>query len=78
MRGAVSLPINTLEGDLLAPWLMGRASRMSRVVNFVGGLAWARLWGIRGLFVGPPLLVIVKAVCDRIEDLNAIGGSLGS
>jgi len=75
--GGMSLLVNTLEGNLLAPWLTGRASRMNPVVIFVGVLAWGWLWGIWGLFMGPPLLMIVKAVCDRIEDLKTIGELLG-
>jgi predicted PurR-regulated permease PerM len=76
--GAGSLFINTLEGNLLTPWLTGRASRMNPVVIFVGVLAWGWLWGIWGLFLGPPLLMIVKAVCDRIEGLKHIGELLGA
>ena len=76
--GGGSLLINTIEGNLLTPWLTGRASRMNPVVIFVGVLAWGWLWGIWGLFMGPPLLMIVKAVCDRIEDLKTIGELLGA
>ena len=78
MIGGGSLLINTLEGNLLTPWLTGRASRMNPVVIFVGVLAWGWLWGIWGLFMGPPLLMMVKAVCDRIEDLKNIGELLGA
>ena len=76
--GGGSLLINTIEGNLLAPWLTGRTSRMNPVVIFVGVLAWGWLWGIWGLFLGPPLLMIVKAVCDRIDDLKTIGELLGA
>jgi predicted PurR-regulated permease PerM len=76
--GAGSLFINTLEGNLLTPWLTGRASRMNPVVIFVGVLAWGWLWGIWGLFLGPPLLMMLKAVCDRIEGLKNIGELLGA
>lgn len=75
--GGVSLSINTLEGNLLTPWLTGRSSRMNPVVIFVGVLAWGWLWGVWGLLLGPPLLMVVKAVCDRIEDLKPIGELLG-
>jgi len=76
--GGGSLLINTIEGNLLAPWLTGRTSRMNPVVIFVGVLAWGWLWGSWGLFLGPPLLMIVKAVCDRIDDLKTIGELLGA
>jgi len=75
--GGVSLLINTIEGNLLTPWLTGRASRMSPVVIFVGVLAFGWLWGVWGLFLGPPLLMVIKVVCDRIDDLKTIGELLG-
>lgn len=75
--GGVSLFINTLEGSLLTPWLTGRASRMNPVVIFVGVLAWGWLWGIWGLLLGPPLLMVAKAVCDHVDDLKPIGELLG-
>ena len=76
--GAVSLGIHTLSGNLLTPWLTSRASRINPVVVFVGVLAWGWLWGIWGLLLGAPLLMVVKAVCDRVDDLKPIGELLGA
>ena len=75
--GGIILLITTLEGFLLTPWLTGRASRMSAVVVFVGVLFWGWLWGVWGLLLGMPILMMVKAVCDRVEDLKSIGELLG-
>jgi predicted PurR-regulated permease PerM len=75
--GGASLVIQTLEGYLLTPWLTSRASKMSPVVIFVGVLAWGWLWGGWGLILGVPILMTVKAVCDRVEDLKPIGELLG-
>ncbi len=75
--GGASLVIHTLSGNLLTPWLTGRASRMNPVAIFAGVLAWGWLWGIWGLLLGAPLLMVVKAVCDRIDDLKPVGELLG-
>lgn len=75
--GGVSLAITSLEGYLLTPWLTGRASRMSAVVVFISVLGWGWLWGAWGLLLGVPIIMIVKAVCDRIEDLKPVGELLG-
>lgn len=72
-----SLVITSLEGYLLAPWLTGRASRMSPVVVFVSVLFWGWLWGLWGLLLGVPVIMIIKAVCDRVEGLEPIGELLG-
>jgi predicted PurR-regulated permease PerM len=76
--GGASLVIHTLVGNLLTPWLTSRASRMSPVAVFVGLLAWGWLWGVWGLLLGVPILMIVKSVCDRLDDLKPIGEFLGS
>jgi predicted PurR-regulated permease PerM len=76
--GVVSLVIHTITGQLLTPWMTGRASRMNPVAVFVGVLAFGWLWGVWGLLLGVPILMIVKAVCDRVENLRAIGELLGS
>jgi len=72
-----SMIIQTLEGYLLLPWLTSRANKMSPVVVFVSVLAFGWLWGVWGLLLGVPMVVIVKSVCDRIEDLRPIGELLG-
>ena len=74
----ISLVITSLEGYLLTPWLTGRASRMSPVVVFVSVLFWGWLWGVWGLLLGVPIIMIIKAVCDRVEDLEPIGELLGN
>ncbi|RZL65579.1 MAG: AI-2E family transporter [Variovorax sp.] len=75
--GGASLFIHTLVGNLLVPWLTSRTSRMNPVAVFVGVIFWGWLWGIWGLLLGIPIMMIVKAVCDRVEDLQPIGELLG-
>ena len=50
---------------------------MNPVAVFVGVLAWGWLWGAWGLLLGVPILMVIKAVCDRVDDLNAVGELLG-
>jgi predicted PurR-regulated permease PerM len=76
--GGASMVIHTIIGNLLTPWLTSRASRMNPVAVFVGLLAWGWLWGVWGLLLGIPILMIVKSICDRVEDLKPIGEFLGS
>ena len=73
----VALLITSLEGYLLTPWLIGRASRMNPVVIFTAVLFWGWLWGLWGLLLGVPILMAIKAVCDRVVDLKPVGELLG-
>ncbi len=72
-----SVLIHTVVGNLLTPWLTSRSSRMNPVAVFVGLLAWGWLWGVWGLLLGLPILMIVKAVCDRVDDLKPVSELLG-
>ncbi len=74
---AASFLIHLVIGQLFLPWLTSRASRMGPVVVFVAVLAFGWLWGFWGLLLGVPILMIVKAICDRVEDLQSIGELLG-
>jgi predicted PurR-regulated permease PerM len=69
--------ITTLEGVLLTPWLTSRAARMNAVAVFVGLLFWGWVWDVWGMLLAVPMLMVVKAVCDRVEDLKGVGEMLG-
>ncbi|MGJ7542791.1 AI-2E family transporter [Variovorax sp. LT1R16] len=75
--GGISLLIHTLVGNLLVPWLTSRTSRMNPVAVFIGVIFWGWLWGIWGLLLGIPIMMVVKSICDRVEDLQPIGELLG-
>jgi predicted PurR-regulated permease PerM len=75
--GASAAAIHVVSGNLLTPWLTSRTNRLNAVTVFVGVLAFGWLWGLWGLLLGVPILTTVKAVCDRVDDLNGIGELLG-
>jgi predicted PurR-regulated permease PerM len=74
---SLALVITSLEGLLLNPLLTSRASQMNAVVVFAGVLFWGWLWGVWGLLLGIPIMMAIKAVCDRVEDLKPIGELMG-
>ncbi len=69
--------ITSLEGFLLTPMMMGRAAQMNPVAIFVGLLFWSWVWGIWGTVLAVPMLMMIKSICDHIEDLQPIGELLG-
>jgi predicted PurR-regulated permease PerM len=73
----VSLLITTLEGSLLTPMLMGRAAAMNQVAVFVGLLFWSWVWGVWGMLLAVPMMMVIKVVCDRVEPLQPVGHLLG-
>jgi predicted PurR-regulated permease PerM len=75
--GGVEMSINLVEGYVMTPLLTSRAIRMNPVAVFAGVLAWGWLWGIWGLFLGVPILVVIKVVCDRVDEFKVVGELLG-
>ena len=74
---AAAFAITSLEGFLLTPTLMGRAAQMNPVAIFVGLLFWSWVWGIWGTVLAVPMLMMMKAICDHVEDLQPLGELLG-
>jgi predicted PurR-regulated permease PerM len=64
-------------GLLLVPWLTQKVGSLNAVTVFVALLVWGWLWGIWGLLLGIPIMMAVKAVCDRVEELQPISAFLG-
>lgn len=75
--GGAAFAITSLEGFLLTPWLTSRAARMNAVAVFVDVLFWGWVWGVWGALLAVPMLMVVKAVCDRVEDFKPIGELIG-
>ena len=73
----IALAITSLEGWLLTPTLLSRAANMNQVAVFVGLIFWSWIWGVWGMLLAVPMLMIVKSVCDHIEDLQPVGQFLG-
>ncbi len=73
----VTLALVGVIGLLLVPWLTQRMSRINAVIVFVALLFWGWLWGVWGLLLGVPIVMAIKAVCERVEDLRPISEFLG-
>ncbi len=75
--GVTALVITSLEGFLLTPWLTSRAARMNAVAVFVGLLFWGWIWNVWGMLLAVPMLMVLKAICDHVEDFKGVGELLG-
>jgi predicted PurR-regulated permease PerM len=74
---AIAMAITTFEGFLLTPLMTKRTARVNEVAIFVALIFWSFVWGIWGTLLAVPMLVSVKAFCDRVEQLKPIGELLG-
>ena len=61
-----------VEAYLITPWLTSRAAEMNPAAVFIGLAFWGWLWGLPGLLLALPLMMILKAAGDHIEALRPI------
>ena len=72
-----SLMIATLVGTFITTWMTGRIASMNSAAVFVSLLFWGWLWGVWGLLLGLPIVVIVKVVSQHVEPLHPLAVLLG-
>ncbi|WP_442597070.1 AI-2E family transporter [Parapusillimonas sp. JC17] len=67
-----TLAISTFVGMLVSTWMTGRIAKMNAVAVFVALLFGAWLWGVWGMLLCVPVIVVIKVVSQHVEDLHAI------
>jgi len=74
----VSMLITTIIGIFVTTWMTGRIAKMNSAAVFISLLFFTWLWGIWGILLGIPIIVIMKVVCEHIEHLQPIAEMLGT
>jgi len=73
----VTLAVTSLDWLLLMPLLTERFSKMNNLTVFLAVLFWGSLWGPLGMLLAVPITMVIKSICDRVEELKPIGHLLG-
>lgn len=69
--GAVLLPpallllLNIIEGQFIQPIFAGRMFIINPILIFLSVLFWGWLWGVAGVFLAVPILMILKIALDH-------------
>ncbi|MBA3696913.1 MAG: AI-2E family transporter [Methylotenera sp.] len=77
LTAGISMTIATIIGIFVTTWMTGRIAKMNSAAVFVSLLFFTWLWGVWGMLLGIPIIVIIKVVCVHIEHLQAIAELLG-
>ena len=72
-----SLAIATFVGIFVTTWMTGRIAKMNAAAVFISLLFWAWLWGVWGMLLSIPIIVIVKVVSEHVEQLESLAEMLG-
>lgn len=73
----MSMAVATLVGMVVTTWMTGKFAKMNPAAVFVSLLFWGWLWGMWGLLLGVPVVVVLKVVAERIEGMEVIAELLG-
>lgn len=65
-----SMLVATLVGTFITTWMTGRIAKMNAVAVFIGLLFWGWLWGIWGLLLGIPIIVMIRVISEHIEGMH--------
>jgi len=72
-----SMAIATLVGMVVATWMTGKIAKMNPAAVFVSLLFWGWLWGMWGLLLGVPMVMVIKVVAERVEGMEVVAELLG-
>lgn len=73
----MSLAIATTVGTFVTTWMTGRIAKMNTAAVFISLLFWGWLWGIWGMLLSIPIIVIMKVVSQHVEQLQPVAELLG-
>ena len=77
LTGGAVLAVATFVGTFVTTWMTGRIAHMNSAAVFVSLLFWGWLWGIWGMLLSIPIIVIVKVVSQHVEPLHPLAELLG-
>ncbi|HMN81035.1 MAG TPA: AI-2E family transporter [Burkholderiaceae bacterium] len=65
--------LTLIEGNLIQPLVIGGRLAINPVVIFLAVMAFGVLWGIGGIVIAVPVLVVIRICADHIPSMSAIG-----
>jgi len=64
--------VQFVNGNIIDPSLMGRALRLSSFGIIISLAFWGAVWGIPGMFLSVPIMVMLMVVCSHVPALRPI------
>lgn len=69
--------IATFVGTFVTTWMTGRIAKLNAAAVFTSLLFWGWLWGVWGMLLSIPIIVIAKVVSQHVEQLQPVAELLG-
>jgi len=59
-------------GNIIEPALMGRSLHLSSFVIILSLTFWGAVWGVTGMFLAVPIMVMIMIVCSHVPSLHPL------
>jgi predicted PurR-regulated permease PerM len=69
---AIYLGVMVLD-NFASPMVLGKRLVLNPVLVFASLMLWGWLWGIAGILIATPLLLVLKIICDHVPDWERFG-----
>lgn len=76
LPGIAYFTITTFEGNFITPHVLGHRLELNPVTILLSIALWGFIWGVPGVILAVPILIIVKVMCDNIPPLQRFGDFL--
>lgn len=78
MLNVVVYAYHFILASVIEPIFMGNRTSLNTIVIIMGLLFWGYLWGIYGMFLSVPMMVLTKVILSQIEGTEVIVRLLGT
>jgi predicted PurR-regulated permease PerM len=75
---ALLLIVQFTFGNIIEPRLMGVSLALNTVVVILGLVFWGYLWGVIGMVLSVPMLVLVKVILAQFDDAKIVVRLMGT
>ncbi len=71
--GLAYFTITTIEGNFITPHILGHRLEVNPVAILLSIALWGFIWGVAGVILAVPILIIVKVMSDNIPEMQLFG-----
>ncbi len=69
--------IQVIMGNIIEPKIMGTSLSLNMATIIIGLLFWGYLWGVSGMILSVPLMVLIKVILTQFPDTQLIVRMMG-
>ena len=69
--------IQIIMGNIIEPKIMGTSLSLNMATIIIGLLFWGYLWGVSGMILSDPLMVLTKVILSQLSDTQVIVRMMG-